>query len=98
MGQTPPRILTHRDDLDALERWIVALDDEALVRVSLASGARLDGIVSARPTIEVFRDADGREGHNARLRLDDRAVPDVPHYLWLSDIVDIERLPDARVP
>lgn len=92
MSRTPPRILVHRDDLDTLERRIVELDDEAVVLLSLATGARIEGIVAARPTLEVFRDAEGQEGHNALLRLDDRAAPEVPHFIWVSEIVDIERV------
>jgi len=92
MSQTPPRLHTSRDDLDRIEQCIAELDDEARVRVTLDSGARIDGVVSARPTLEVFRDADGSEGHNARLRLDDLAAPDVPHFLWVGEIVGIERL------
>ncbi len=91
MSQLPPRVLTSRDELDLLERRVAELHDEAIVCVSLASGARIEGTVAVRPTVETFRDADGHEGHNALLRLDDRAAPDVPHYIWLSDVVDLER-------
>ena len=92
MSQTPQRIFTSRDDLDAIERRIVLLDDEARVRVTLDDGAVVEGTVAARPTLEIFRNSDGDEGHNARLRLDDLEHPDTPHYLWVGDVRDIEQL------
>ena len=95
MSQTPPRLHTSRADLDRIEQRIAELDDEARVRVTLTNGARIDGVVSARPTLEVFRDTDGSEGHDARLRLDDLAAPDVPHFVWVGEITGIERLIDS---
>lgn len=92
MSQTPARIFTSREDLDVIEQRIVLLDDEARVRVTLEDGSIVEGTVSARPTLEVFRNSDGDEGHNARLRLDDLERPETPHYLWVGDVRDIERL------
>lgn len=95
MSQTPARIFTSREDLDAIEQRIVLLDDEARVRVTLDDGAVVEGTVSARPTLEIFRNSDGDEGHNARLRLDDLQRPDVPHYIWVGDVRVIERVASA---
>ena len=92
MSRTPPRLHDSREDLEAIERWIVELDDEAIVRVTLDDGIVVEGTVSARPTLEVFRDGEGREGHNALLRLDDLERPETPHYLWVGDIRAVERL------
>lgn len=92
MSQTPPRIFTSREDLDAIEQRIVLLDDEVRVRVTLDDGSIVEGTVSARPTLEIFRSRDGDEGHNARLRLDDLRQPGTPHDVWVGDVRDIERL------
>lgn len=92
MSQTPPRLFSNRADLDAIEQRIVALDDEARVRVTLEDGTVVEGTVSARPTLEIFRDNDGNEGHNARLRLDDLQHPETQHYAWLGDVRGIEHL------
>ena len=92
MSRTPPRIFTSREDLDAIEQRIVLLDDEARVRITLDDGTVVEGTVSARPTLEIFRNGDGDEGHNARLRLDDLEDPATPHYVWVGDVRDIERL------
>ncbi|WP_236551156.1 DUF3247 family protein [Luteimonas sp. 9C] len=91
----PPQLLTSREDLDALEARITLLDDEARVRVTLHDGSVVEGTVSARPTLEVFRNADGDEGHNARLRLDDLVQPETAHHVWVGDVRDIERLGSA---
>jgi len=95
MSHTPPRIFTRRDDLDAIEQRIVLLDDASTVRVTLDDGTSVAGTVSARPTLEVFRDGDGNEGHNARLRLDDLERPEIAHYVWVGDVRDVERLGTA---
>ncbi|MEN5061984.1 DUF3247 family protein [Luteimonas sp. TWI1416] len=95
MSQTPPRIHIERTEIDALERNIRLLDDEAIVKVTLADGTQIEGVVSARPTLEIFRTADGDEGHNARLRLDDLEDPTVPHFVWVGDIVAIEQIGSA---
>ncbi|MCD9006512.1 DUF3247 family protein [Luteimonas sp. XNQY3] len=95
MSQTPPRIFSSREHIDAIERWIVQLDDEARVRVTLEDGSVVEGTVSARPTLEVFRDRDGNEGHNALLRLDDLERPETAHHAWLGDIREVEQLRTA---
>ncbi|WP_337245572.1 DUF3247 family protein [Luteimonas sp. gir] len=95
MSQTPPRIHVARTEIDALERHIRLLHDEAIVQVTLADGTQVEGVVSVRPTLETFRTADGDEGHNARLRLDDLEDPAVPHYVWVGDIIAIEQIGSA---
>ncbi|KLJ01977.1 DUF3247 family protein [Luteimonas sp. FCS-9] len=95
MSQTPPRIHVERAELDALERSIRLLDDEAIVQVTIADGTQVEGVVSARPALEVFRTADGAEGHNALLRLDDLEDPAVPHYVWVGEITAIDRIGSA---
>lgn len=97
MSQTPPRIFSSRDDLDAIAQRIVLLDDEAIVRVTLDDGTAVEGTVSARPTLEVFRDRDrdGHEGHNALLRLDDLERPETAHHVWIGDVRGIERIGTA---
>ncbi|MCD9026675.1 DUF3247 family protein [Luteimonas sp. BDR2-5] len=94
MHPTPPRLHTDAADIARINANIHALDDEATVRLTLADGTTLDGTVTARPTIETFRAADGHEGHNALLRLDDLEDPARSHLVWVDDIVDITRLLD----
>lgn len=95
MSHLPQRIHTSQADLDAIEGRIRQLHDEAIVRVTLANGDRFEGVVAVRPIVETFRDVDGKEGHNALLRLDDRTGDQSPHYLWVGEIVAIEPLGSA---
>ncbi|KPN20527.1 hypothetical protein AO715_11815 [Xanthomonas sp. Mitacek01] len=92
MSQLPPRIHRDRHEIVAIEDRIRHLHDEARVRLTLRDGSVVAGTVSVRPTIETFRDAEGEEGHNALLRLDDLDDPAVPHYVWVGEIVEMERL------
>lgn len=94
MSQQPPRLVTRRDAVAAIEHWITLLPDEAIVRVTLDSGV-VEGAVAVRPTIEAFRLDDGSEGHNALLRLDALDAGQTPQYVWLGDVRDIARLGSA---
>jgi len=89
MGQRAERVYTEQRDIARIESWAEQLEDEAHVEVRLADGAMVDGYVTARPTVQVFRDEGGREGLNALVRIDDAAEPEQAHYLWLDRIVDI---------
>ncbi len=89
MSHTPTRIVTSDADIAHLAALIEVLHDAANVRVLLDDGAELTGTVSARPTIEIFRDVAGNEGHNSLLRLDDPQNPASPHYLWLDAVRDV---------
>lgn len=91
MSQQPPNFVASRDAVAKIEHWITLLDDEAVVRLTLDSDV-VEGVVAVRPTIEAFRNDAGEEGHNALLRLDALAPSQIPRYIWLSDVHDIERL------
>ena len=90
MTQLAENVYTEQRDIARIESWAEQLEDEAKVAIRLADGARVEGFVTARPTIQVFRDGSGREGMNAMVRIDD-AVTEHAHYLWLDHIVDIQR-------
>jgi len=93
MQATPPvqprHVYNDASDVALIEASIAALPDEAKVRVTLDNGSAVRGVVAVRPTVQVFRTADGEEGINAVLRLDDLAHPDKAHYLWLDEVRDI---------
>ncbi len=91
MTQFAQHVYTGQDDIARIESLAEQLEDEAIVEVRLADGARIEGVVTARPTIQVFRDGDGREGLNALVRIDAAADPAHAHYLWLDTIVGIRR-------
>lgn len=91
MARLAEHVYTEQRDIARIESWIEQLDDETKVEIRLADGARVEGFVTARPTIQVFRDGSGREGVNAMVRIDDAANPEHAHYLWLDRIMDIRR-------
>src|SRR3546814_10405432 len=91
MTQFAEHVYTAQHDIARIESWAGQLEDEARVEILLVDGARVEGFVAARPTIQVFRDGAGREGMNAMVRIDDQANPEHAHYLWLDRIIDIRR-------
>jgi len=95
MGQRAEHVYTEQRDIARIEAWVGQLDDEERVAVRLADGTRIDGVVAARPTVQVFMDESGNEGMNALVRIDDAAVPEQAHYVWLDRIVDVRRLGTA---
>lgn len=95
MNEFPERLLTTRTGIDRLTALCAALDDEEQVRLRFDDGTVLEGVVAARPTVQVFRDGDGQEGCNALLRLEPLAGDALPHYLWLDRLVEVVRLGSA---
>lgn len=87
----------HHDpaEIALIESRITELDDEAKVEVGLSDGRKLRGTVTARPTVQLFRDAQGVEGVNSLLRLDDLDHPGQSHYLWLDQVQQITRIGSA---
>src|SRR3546814_16255782 len=91
MTQFAEHVYTAQHDIARIESWAGQLEDEARVETLLVDGARVEGFVAARPTIQVFRDGEGRAGMTAMVRIDDQANPEHAHYLWLVRINDIRR-------
>jgi hypothetical protein len=89
------QVYTGQRDIARIESLAGQLEDEAQVAVRLADGSRVEGVVLARPTIQVFRDAEGHEGLNAVVRIEDAGDPARSHYVWLDRIVDIQRIGTA---
>jgi hypothetical protein len=95
MNETPERLFTGDSGVARLNALIHALDDEEQVRLTLDDGRTIEGVVAARPALQVFRPDDGDEGYNALLRLEPLAGEAPPHYLWLDRIVEVFRLGSA---
>lgn len=95
MTEAPPHLYTQQADIARLEAMIQQLPDEAVVRLDLNDGGNITGTVAVRPTVQVFRGADGEEGFNAVVRIDDRERPQVVHYLWLDRIAAVTALGTA---
>ena len=95
MTRIAERIHHDQAEIARIEARIVELDDEAIVEVTLDDGSRHRGTVTTRPSVQTFRDAQGREGINSLLRLDDLAEPGTSHYLWLDRIAAVRHLGSA---
>mgnify|MGYP006201302963 FL=1 len=92
MTEAPQHLYTRQADIARMEALIQQLPDEVSVEIQLADGGSITGTVPARPTVQVFRDADGHEGFNAVVRIDDSKRPNVVHYLWLDRIATVTAL------
>ncbi|WP_368566264.1 DUF3247 family protein [Pseudoxanthomonas sp. UTMC 1351] len=92
MKEVPKLVYTKQKDLERLEARIGQLPDEAIVRVQLLNGQQVEGVVSVRPSMQVFRNDEGVEGFNAVVRIDDRKDPARAYYLWMDQIDEILRL------
>lgn len=91
MGQFAECVYTDQADIALLESRATQLPDEAKVEVVLIDGSKLQGVVTARPTVQMFRDGAGDEGINGVVRIDDAGDPAQPHYLWLDEILEIHQ-------
>ncbi|MCL1633820.1 DUF3247 family protein [Luteimonas sp. SX5] len=95
MGQFAECVYTDQADIALLESRATQLPDEAKVEVVLIDGSKLQGVVSARPVVQVFRDGDGDEGINGVVRIDDARNPEHAHYLWLDEILEVHQTGSA---
>ena len=69
-----PRDNTEQADIDRLQALIPQLANDRRVELTLADGRVFTGIVAARPMTMQFFDADGREGTNGVVRLEQPAL------------------------
>ena len=95
MNGAPGHLYTRQEDIARMEALVSQLPDEAMVELRLADGGSITGVITTRPSMQVFRDRDGHEGFNAVVRIDDHRRPDVTHYLWLDRIASVTPLGSA---
>ncbi len=86
---------THTGEIAALKALIVQLPDEARVEVRLHDGLVFSGVVTVRPALQVVRGAQGGQGFNALLRLDDMRDPEHAHWVWLDRVAEVRQLGPA---
>lgn len=94
MNELSERIVESQEEIARLEALCRVLDDQAQVRLRLADGSYVDGVVAVRPSMQTFR-LDGREGTNALLRLEPLSGTTPPRYLWLDGVAEVIRLGTA---
>ena len=92
MGREAACVFTDEDGIRRLESLVHQLPANSHVVVLLQDGSRCDGVVSVRPSVQVFRDHDDREGINATVELERPDVPGWNRRIWLDQVVRVEHL------
>jgi Protein of unknown function (DUF3247) len=92
MGRLATQVYTDPAQIHHLESLVEALPANGHVVLLLNDGSRYDGIVCARPSVQMFRDPAENEGINGVVRLERTDAPDWPCYVWLGDIRHVEHL------
>jgi hypothetical protein len=92
MGRQAEHVYTDPASIRQLESLIDELPANGHVVLLLKDGSRCDGVVSTRPNVQVFRDADENEGINATVQLQRPEVPGWSRHVWLDQIVRVEHL------
>lgn len=89
MTRRAARVHADPDRIKRLATLCACLDQEERVSMVLDDGRRITGVVLARPSLQTFLDADGNEGLNAVVKLDDVDGSGCPRSYWLDTVVDV---------
>lgn len=92
MGRRAPSVLIDDESIRSLELLVHELPANGHVVLLLRDGSSCDGVVTVRPSLQVFRDHDDREGINAEVQLERPDVPEWHQRIWLDQIVQVEHL------
>lgn len=92
MGRAAERVYTAPASIRRLESLIGELPANGHVVLLLKDGSSCDGVVVTRPNVQLFRDADEREGINATVKLERPDVPAWSRQVWLDQIARVEHV------
>lgn len=92
MGRQAHHVYTDQASIRRLESLIDQLPTHGHVVLVMHDGCSCDGVVSARPNMQMFRDADEHEGINARVRLQRPDAPEWSRRVWLDQVARVEHL------
>ncbi|PWK85918.1 DUF3247 family protein [Fulvimonas soli] len=92
MGRQAEHVYTDQASIHHLEALVRELPTNGHVRLSLKDGSRCDGFICERPNVQLFRDAEEREGFNGVVRLDHRGIGGWSRFVWLDQIARVEHL------
>jgi hypothetical protein len=96
MDRRAERVYTDQASIRQLESLIDQLPTDGHVVLVMKDGSSCDGVVRKRPDVQVFRDANEREGINARVQLQRPDVPEWSRHVWLDQVMRVEHL-DMRM-
>lgn len=83
-----PRVYTEQADIDRLQALIPELSNDRHVELTLVDGRVFAGVVAARPMTMQFFDADGQEGTNGVVRLEQPALEQPEQARWVDLFLD----------
>ncbi|HUH54389.1 MAG TPA: DUF3247 family protein [Rhodanobacter sp.] len=97
MTRQAAHVYTEPRDIQRFETLVQALSDGARVRLHLVDGRHCEGVVCARPTVQMFYDGTGKEGVNGVVELEHLNLSDWRRRVWFDQITDVEPL-DTNAP
>lgn len=92
MGRKAPHVVIDEAGVRTLEALVRELQGNSHVVLLLRDGSTCEGVVSVRPSIQVFRDDEGVEGSNAEVQMERPAAPAWHRRIWLDQIVRVEHI------
>ncbi len=98
MSSIAPRVHTDQATITRLESLVSQLSQAERVQITLADGTVMRGLVSAVPSMQIFFDADGTEGSNALVRIEESCDERRFSEVWLDLVSDVVHLPNPTPP
>lgn len=92
MGRQARQVYTDPTSIHKIESLIEELPANGHVVLVMQDGSSCDGVVSTRPNVQVFRDAEEHEGINATVQLQRPDVPEWSRHVWLDQVLRVEHL------
>lgn len=95
MTRQAPNVCIAEAEVEQLVALIANLPAHGEVVLRLRDGSSCSGIVQVRGSIQVFRDAEDREGMNAEIVLECPHFPGGTRHVWLDQVIRVEHLDSA---
>ena len=98
MSRIAGRVYSDAADIARFEAIALQLPQDGRVAITLDDGSRVQGIVTATPTLQMFFDPQDNEGLNGVVRIEGFPTGSGDHYLWLDRIRSVTSLPNPSPP
>lgn len=92
MGSQAARVYTDKASIRQLELLVGELPANGHVILQLKDGSSCDGVVTTRPSVQIFRDPEECEGINATVQLERPDVFGWRRTVWLDEILRVEHV------
>jgi hypothetical protein len=97
MSRQATNVYTDPRDIQRFDALVEALPNDARVRLHLVDGGPCEGVVCARPSVQMFYDGTGKEGANGVVELEHLNLSDWRRRVWFDQIASVEQL-DTNAP